>query len=105
MVFMVIKVKSGGTYHSCCVVVKNMQRCVYAIPTVSFMHNDTITELEKSVEESRMSLMASKDTIAKHGRDGEKSQMSSIELKGTIAKLEKDVEGSQKALRTRLHVI
>ncbi|KAL0332214.1 UNVERIFIED_CONTAM: DNA polymerase alpha catalytic subunit [Sesamum calycinum] len=97
------KVKSGGTYHSCCVVVKNMQRCVYAIPTVSFMHNDTITELEKNVEESRLSLMASKDMIAKQGRDGEKSRMSSTDLKDTIAKLEKNVEESQKALRIRLH--
>ncbi|KAL0343706.1 UNVERIFIED_CONTAM: DNA polymerase alpha catalytic subunit [Sesamum angustifolium] len=98
-----IFVKSGGTYHSCCVVVKNMQRCVYAIPTVSFMHNDTITELEKNVEESRLSLMASKDMIAKQGRDGEKSRMSSTDLKDTIAKLEKNVEESQKALRIRLH--
>ncbi|KAL0377699.1 UNVERIFIED_CONTAM: DNA polymerase alpha catalytic subunit [Sesamum radiatum] len=97
------KVKSGGTYHSCCVVVKNMQRCVYAIPTVSFMHNDTITELEKNVEESRLSLMAFKDMIAKQGRDGEKSRMLSTDLKETIAKLEKNVEESQKALRIRLH--
>ncbi|KAK4393287.1 DNA polymerase alpha catalytic subunit [Sesamum angolense] len=97
------KVESGGTYHSCCVVVKNMQRCVYAIPMVSFMHNDTITELEKNVEESRLSLMASKDMIAKQGRDGEKSRMSSTDLKDTIAKLEKNVEESQKALRIRLH--
>ncbi|CAA0840971.1 DNA polymerase alpha catalytic subunit [Striga hermonthica] len=57
------KVKSGGTYHSCCVVVKNMQRCVYAIPTVSFLHNDTIQELEKKIEESRMALMAAKDQL------------------------------------------
>lgn len=101
----VIKVKSGAAYHSCCVVVKNMQRCIYAIPAVSFRHDDTITELEKNVEESRSSLMASKDTIAKQGRDGEKSQMASVHLKGTISKLEKDVEDSQTALRTRLHVI
>ncbi|KAK6116225.1 hypothetical protein DH2020_050021 [Rehmannia glutinosa] len=97
------KVKSGGTYHSCCVVVKNMQRCVYAIPTVSFMHNETITELEKNVEKSRISLMASKDLIAKQGRDCEKSRMSSTDLKDTIDKLEKDVEESQTALRSRLH--
>lgn len=69
------------------------------------MHSDTITELEKNVEESRMSLMASKDLIAKQGRDGEKSRMSSTDLNETIAKLEKDVEESQKALRIRLHVI
>ncbi|KAH6838068.1 DNA-directed DNA polymerase [Perilla frutescens var. hirtella] len=97
------KVKSGGTYHSCCAVVQNMQRCVYAIPTVSFIHSDRITELEKNVEDSRTSLMASKDTITKHGRDGEKPQISSIDIKGTIAKLEKDLEESQRALRAQLH--
>ncbi|KAL8477076.1 hypothetical protein ACS0TY_029401 [Phlomoides rotata] len=101
-VYLFGKVKSGAAYHSCCVVVKNMQRCVYAIPT-DFLHNDTITELENNVEESRISLMASKDAIAKQGRDGEKSQMASIHLKGTVSKLEKDVEESQTALRTRLH--
>ncbi|GFP88223.1 DNA polymerase alpha catalytic subunit [Phtheirospermum japonicum] len=97
------KVKSGGTYHSCCVVVKNMQRCVYAIPTVSFMSNDTIPELEKKVEESKMFLVAAKDKFAKLGRDGETSRKLSTDLKGTIAKLEKDVEESQTALRSRLH--
>lgn len=101
----VIKVKSGAAHHSCCVVVRNMQRCVYAIPTIPFLHNDTITELEKNVEESRNALVASKDTIAKQGRDGEKFQMPSIHLKDTISKLEKEVEESETALRTRLHVI
>ncbi|KAK6923049.1 DNA-directed DNA polymerase, family B, exonuclease domain, partial [Dillenia turbinata] len=48
------KVKAGSTYHSCCVVVKNMQRCVYAIPNSSIFHNDLITKLEKDVEESRI---------------------------------------------------
>ncbi|PIM98417.1 DNA polymerase alpha, catalytic subunit [Handroanthus impetiginosus] len=97
------KVKSGGAYHSCCVVVKNMQRCVYAIPTVSFMHNDMITELEKKVEERRISLVGSKDIIAKQGRDGEKSRISCTDLKDTIVKLEKDVEEYQAALHNRLH--
>ncbi|KAG8363868.1 hypothetical protein BUALT_Bualt19G0067300 [Buddleja alternifolia] len=97
------KVKAGDTYHSCCVVVKNMQRCVYAIPTVSLVHNETITELEKKVEEFRASLMTSKETLAKQGKDGEKIRLSSSDLKDTIAKLEKDVEESQTALSTRLH--
>ncbi|KAG8373805.1 hypothetical protein BUALT_Bualt11G0063300 [Buddleja alternifolia] len=99
----VFQVKAGGTYHSCCVVVKNMQRCVYAIPTVSLVHNETITELEKKVEEFRASLMASKETLAKQGKDGEKIRLSFSDLKDTIAKLEKHVEESQTALSTRLH--
>ncbi|KAK4488380.1 hypothetical protein RD792_004141 [Penstemon davidsonii] len=97
------KVKAGGTYHSCCAVVRNTQRCVYAIPTISFLHNDTITELEKNVEESRRSLVTFKDTVAKQGRDSEKSRMSPTDLKDTVAKLEKNVEETQTALRTRLH--
>ncbi|KAL3525683.1 hypothetical protein ACH5RR_014055 [Cinchona calisaya] len=49
------KVKSGNTYHSCCVVVKNMQRCVYAIPNASVFHSDTLIKLETDAEESRIS--------------------------------------------------
>ncbi|GER47322.1 DNA polymerase [Striga asiatica] len=97
------KVKSGGTYHSCCVVVKNMQRCVYAIPTVSFLHNDTVQELEKKIEESRMALLAAKDQLVKQGRDLEKSQTPSTDLKDMVDKLQKDVEESQTVLRNRLH--
>ncbi|XP_057770285.1 DNA polymerase alpha catalytic subunit [Salvia miltiorrhiza] len=102
-VYLFGKVKSGGTYHSCCAVVRNMQRCVYAVPNVSFIHNDLITELEKRVEESRTSIIACKDSMTKHERDGEKPQISSIDLKGTTAKLEKDLEESQAALRAQLH--
>ncbi|KAL2520250.1 DNA polymerase alpha catalytic subunit [Forsythia ovata] len=96
------KVKAGGTYHSCCVVVKNMQRCVYAFPTVPFLHNHTIAKLERDVEESQMSLKAFKETM-KREKDGEKSRMSSADYKDTIAKLERDVEESQTTLCTRLH--
>ncbi|KAL6530158.1 hypothetical protein OROMI_028803 [Orobanche minor] len=104
-VYLFGKVKSGSTYHSCCVVVKDMQRCVYAIPTVSFMLDDKIIELEKKVEESRMSLMAAKDQFSKQGRDIEKSRVSSTDIKDTIDKLEKDVEVSQTALQSRLHEV
>ncbi|KZV39748.1 DNA polymerase alpha catalytic subunit [Dorcoceras hygrometricum] len=97
------KVKAGAAYHSCCVVVKNTHRCVYAIPTFSFARTDTIAELEKNVEESHLTLMAFKDTVAKQGRDGEKSRISPSDLKDKITKLEKDVEESRKALRVRLH--
>ncbi|KAM7251032.1 hypothetical protein ACFE04_022915 [Oxalis oulophora] len=42
-------------YSSCCVVVKNMQRCVYAIPNDSIFHTDEMVKLEKDYEESRIS--------------------------------------------------
>ncbi|XP_011043523.1 PREDICTED: DNA polymerase alpha catalytic subunit-like isoform X2 [Populus euphratica] len=54
-IFLFGKVKAGNTYHSCCVVVKNMHRCVYAIPNSSTFHTDEISMLEKEVEESRIS--------------------------------------------------
>ncbi|XAR73998.1 DNA-directed DNA polymerase [Bertholletia excelsa] len=49
------KVKAGAAYHSCCVVVKNMQRCVYAIPNGPLFQSDIIMKLEKVAEESRIS--------------------------------------------------
>lgn len=49
------KVKAGSAYHSCCVVVKNMERCVYAIPNDSVFGNDEIMRLEKDIEASRVS--------------------------------------------------
>ncbi|TYG46032.1 hypothetical protein ES288_D11G224000v1 [Gossypium darwinii] len=49
-----VKVRSG--YQSCCVVVKNIQRCVYAIPVSSIFHNEDIVKLEKDAEESKISL-------------------------------------------------
>ncbi|XP_071730497.1 DNA polymerase alpha catalytic subunit [Rutidosis leptorrhynchoides] len=42
------KVKAGSTYHSCCVVVKNMQRCIYAIPNGPVFENSAIVKLEQS---------------------------------------------------------
>lgn len=53
-----MKVKSGDTYQSCCVVVKNMQRCVFAIPNVSVFQEDKIMKIEKDVLESRLSSTA-----------------------------------------------
>ncbi|XXG74126.1 hypothetical protein AAC387_Pa07g2923 [Persea americana] len=49
------KVKAGSTYQSCCVIVKNMQRCVYAIPNNSVFPDNTIMELERNVTESQLS--------------------------------------------------
>ncbi|GMY11780.1 DNA polymerase alpha catalytic subunit [Fagus crenata] len=54
-VYLFGKVKAGSTYHSCCVVVKNMKRCVYAIPNGSLFHSEEMIKLEKDVEESRIS--------------------------------------------------
>ncbi|TXG59415.1 hypothetical protein EZV62_013988 [Acer yangbiense] len=54
-VYLFGKVKAGSTYHSCCVVVKNMHRCVYAIPNGSLFNTDKIMKLEKDAEESRIS--------------------------------------------------
>ncbi|KAL1561351.1 DNA-directed DNA polymerase [Salvia divinorum] len=92
IVYLFGKVKSRGTYHSCCAVLRNVQRCVYAVPTVSFTHNDSVFELEDRVVESRKSLMASKKRMSKHERDCEE-----------LAMLEKDLEESQAALRAQLH--
>ncbi|KAF2295265.1 hypothetical protein GH714_032367 [Hevea brasiliensis] len=49
------EVKAANTYHSCCVVVKNMQRCVYAIPNGSVFHTEEMLKLEKEAEESQIS--------------------------------------------------
>ncbi|PNX75187.1 DNA polymerase alpha catalytic subunit-like protein, partial [Trifolium pratense] len=49
------KVKAGNLYQSCCVVVKNMQRCVYAIPSHPLHSIDEMIKLEKDVQESRIS--------------------------------------------------
>ncbi|CAI9110186.1 OLC1v1010165C1 [Oldenlandia corymbosa var. corymbosa] len=53
--FLFGKVKSGDTYNSCCVVVKNMQRCVYAIPNATVFDGETLMKLEKDAEESKIS--------------------------------------------------
>ncbi|XP_010558641.1 PREDICTED: DNA polymerase alpha catalytic subunit [Tarenaya hassleriana] len=49
------KVKTGTTYQSCCVVVKNIQRCVYAIPNDSVFPSHELVMLEKEVEDSQLS--------------------------------------------------
>ncbi|KAG0614550.1 hypothetical protein M758_6G185500 [Ceratodon purpureus] len=48
-VYMFGKVPVGGRYESCCVVVRNMQRCVYAVPNPSVFPPNTIAELEQLV--------------------------------------------------------
>ncbi|XP_068659458.1 DNA polymerase alpha catalytic subunit [Aristolochia californica] len=49
------KVKAGSSYQSCCVVVKNLQRCVYAIPSDSVFQSVEIMELERNAENSKSS--------------------------------------------------
>ncbi|ESQ31194.1 hypothetical protein EUTSA_v10003515mg [Eutrema salsugineum] len=49
------KVKMGDTYKSCCVVVKNIQRCVYAIPNTSIFPSHELIMLEQEVKDSKLS--------------------------------------------------
>ncbi|XP_020888004.1 DNA polymerase alpha catalytic subunit isoform X2 [Arabidopsis lyrata subsp. lyrata] len=49
------KVKMRDTYKSCCAVVKNIQRCVYAIPNDSIFPSHELMTLEQEVKESRLS--------------------------------------------------
>ncbi|CAL9114496.1 unnamed protein product [Musa textilis] len=57
------KVKAGSAYHSCCVIVKNMQRCVYAIPKDSVFDSKTIAEFETDTPDSRNSEAALRTTL------------------------------------------
>ncbi|KAF8758225.1 hypothetical protein HU200_010591 [Digitaria exilis] len=41
------KVEVGKRFHSCCVIVKNIQRCIYAIPNQSVFPRESISGLEK----------------------------------------------------------
>ncbi|XP_040361678.1 DNA polymerase alpha catalytic subunit-like [Rosa chinensis] len=54
-VYLFGKVKVGSSYQSCCAVVKNMQRCVYAIPDSPLFQIDEMMKLEKDAEDSRIS--------------------------------------------------
>ncbi|ESW28786.1 hypothetical protein PHAVU_002G017900 [Phaseolus vulgaris] len=49
------KVKTGDLYQSCCVIVKSMQRCVYAVPTQPLHRTEGMTSLERDFQESRIS--------------------------------------------------
>ncbi|KAJ0239082.1 DNA polymerase alpha catalytic subunit [Hirschfeldia incana] len=49
------KVKMGDTYKSCCAVVKNIQRCVYAIPNDSVFPSHELMALEQEVKDSKLS--------------------------------------------------
>ncbi|KAG5069905.1 hypothetical protein JHK85_002282 [Glycine max] len=49
------KVKTGDLYQSCCIIVKNMQRCIYAVPSLSLHRTEEMMSLERDVQESRIS--------------------------------------------------
>nr|KYP66832.1 DNA polymerase alpha catalytic subunit [Cajanus cajan] len=49
------KVKTGCFYQSCCVIVKNMQRCVYAVLSHPLHRTEEMRSLERDVQESRVS--------------------------------------------------
>ncbi|XP_039115644.1 DNA polymerase alpha catalytic subunit-like isoform X2 [Dioscorea cayenensis subsp. rotundata] len=49
------KVKEGTTYQSCCVVVKNMKRCVYAVPNGAVFPSSKIMEFEENIANSKAS--------------------------------------------------
>ncbi|KAG0453481.1 hypothetical protein HPP92_024785 [Vanilla planifolia] len=93
------KVKTGGAYHSCCVVVKNMQRCVYAIPENSVFRSSKMAELERSLIDapsaSRAALqeMASglKTEITKYLLDLNVSTFSMLPVKRGYAFERKDI--------------
>ncbi|KAH9611127.1 hypothetical protein KSS87_007292 [Heliosperma pusillum] len=56
IIYLFGKVKAGNSYQSCCVVVKNMQRCVYAIPNESVFHNEVVLKLEKDLADVKISI-------------------------------------------------
>lgn len=70
------KVKAGSAYLSCCVVVRSMQRCVYAMPHNSIFPNNTMIELEKNVTDSLISPTAFRTKL----------QDLALQLKNEIAK-------------------
>ena len=45
----------GDAFKSCCVVVKNIQRCVYAIPNESVFPSHELITLEQEVKDSKLS--------------------------------------------------
>ncbi|KAM0946265.1 putative DNA-directed DNA polymerase [Dioscorea sansibarensis] len=49
------KVKEGNAYQSCCVVVKNMQRCIYAVPNRGVFPGSKIMEFEENIANSKAS--------------------------------------------------
>ncbi|KAH0840805.1 hypothetical protein HID58_092304 [Brassica napus] len=59
-VYLFGKVKMGDTYKSCCVVVKNIQRCVYAIPYGSIFPSHELFMLQQEVKLSPESFRVKK---------------------------------------------
>ncbi|KAJ7530423.1 hypothetical protein O6H91_14G003600 [Diphasiastrum complanatum] len=53
-VFLFGKVHVGGKYASCCVVVRNMERSIFALPSPSVFPDSTIAELEQATNSGRL---------------------------------------------------
>ncbi|KAL9241573.1 hypothetical protein vseg_015671 [Gypsophila vaccaria] len=100
------KVKTGNVYQSCCVVVKNMQRCVYAIPNETVFHNEVVLKLEKDVSDSKISSVdfraklhevasGLKSEIAKHLIDLNVSTFSMAPVKRSYAFERSDIPAGE----------
>ncbi|GAB2282716.1 hypothetical protein Dimus_017255 [Dionaea muscipula] len=55
IIYLFGKVKAGNAYHSCCTIVKNIQRCVYAIPNDSVFQKEEVMKIEEDVAQSKIS--------------------------------------------------
>ncbi|GAB2231798.1 hypothetical protein Drorol1_Dr00010810 [Drosera rotundifolia] len=55
VVYLFGKVKVGNTFHSCCVIVKNLQRCVYAIPNDSVFRCEEVIKIDEDLAQSKIS--------------------------------------------------
>ncbi|KAK7252825.1 hypothetical protein RIF29_37045 [Crotalaria pallida] len=95
-VFLFGKVKAGNVYQSCCVIVKNIHRCVYAVPTRPLHYTDEIVKLEKDFQESQISsadfhkklqdaVSGLKDELAKHLLDLNVSTFTMVPVKRKYA--------------------
>ncbi|KAK1410275.1 hypothetical protein QVD17_36810 [Tagetes erecta] len=93
------KVKAGNMYQSCCVVVKNMQRCIYAIPSGPVFDEAVILKLEESKLSptdflTKLHEMASglKADLTKHLLDRNVSSFSMKPVKRNYAFERSDIE-------------
>lgn len=86
IIYMFGKVPVGGKYESCCVVVRNMQRCVYVVPTPSIFPSNSIAELGQ---------LASSDQPAEKIAFKAKLQELSTDLKQEMAEKLMDLDVAQ----------
>ncbi|EPS71274.1 hypothetical protein M569_03479 [Genlisea aurea] len=79
------------------------KRCMYAIPTLPFNHDDIIIELERNIEEAERALTLHKDLLSKQGREKDKSKDSASDHEEKTTTLEENAKKCRTALRARLH--